>query len=76
MTLEAQADPLFLGQRLAGELHSGTELLAEAMNLLGPLGWLVSAIITGSVTCTVGFTFWAWCERAPAWLTAKAIGTA
>jgi hypothetical protein len=43
-------------------------LLAEAMNLLGPLGWAVSAVITGTVTCTVGFTFWAWCERAPRWL--------
>ena len=43
-------------------------LLAEAMNLIGPLGWAVSAVITGTVTSTVGFTFWAWCERAPRWL--------
>jgi hypothetical protein len=43
-------------------------LLAEAMNLLGPLGWAVSGVITGTVTGMVGFTFWAWCERAPRWL--------
>jgi hypothetical protein len=47
-------------------------LLAEALNLLGPLGWGVSAAITASVTGMVGLTFWMLCERAPAWLTAAA----
>jgi hypothetical protein len=43
-------------------------LLAEGLNLLGPLGWGVSAVITGTVTATVGLVFWRLCEDPPAWL--------
>jgi hypothetical protein len=43
-------------------------LLAEALNLLGPIGWGISGTITGSVTCLVGLTFWAFCENPPPWL--------
>lgn len=43
-------------------------LLAEALNILGPLGWGISATITGSVTAMVGLTFWMLCESPPEWL--------
>jgi hypothetical protein len=43
-------------------------VLAEALNLLGPLGWGVKAAITGTVTGMVGILFWGLCETPPAWL--------
>jgi hypothetical protein len=43
-------------------------LLAEGLNFLGPLGWGVSAAITGTVTATVGLAFWRLCENPPPWL--------
>lgn len=46
-------------------------LLAEAMNIFGPIGWSVSAVITGSVTITVGVAFWLLCEKQPVPLAAR-----
>lgn len=68
LLLDAGMATMASGLIIYGGVKVTEGLLAEAMNLLGPLGWAVSAVITGSVTCTVGFTFWAWCERAPRWL--------
>jgi hypothetical protein len=59
--------------RLRGALvYAGVKttegVLAEALNLLGPLGWGVKAAITGTVTGMVGILFWGLCETPPAWL--------
>jgi hypothetical protein len=70
LLLDAGIAAVTAGTLVYGGVKLTEGLLAEALNLLGPLGWGVKATITGSVTWIVGFSFWMLCESPPEWLKA------
>jgi hypothetical protein len=68
LLLDAGIATVAAGTLVYGGVKVTEGLLAEGLNLLGPLGWGVKAAITGSVTGVVGITFWMLCESPPEWL--------
>lgn len=46
-------------------------LVHELLNFLGPLGFGIKGLITGSVSGLVGLSFWGICETSPEWLKPK-----
>jgi hypothetical protein len=71
LLLDAGLATVAAGMLVYGGVKLTEGLLAEGLNVLGPLGWGVKAMITGTVTGMVGFMFWMLCESPPEWLKAR-----